>query len=194
MKKLLYLLIPIILAGCNIKKRQIEKQHYLNFKRPEILAEDFNRLFPSKPDSTGRIVYADNTADKRRIDSLTAALKGATDTYIIDSTFCDTADLYRAYLDVVKDNKKLLGIIADIKQAYNNRKPDTVKVYQSKCPEIPMLKNQLRAAEDKLLKAETLLTEKTKSANKWFWVSMGLGLLIVVGGVVWVYRKFTKII
>lgn len=182
MKNLIIIFSLFLICGCNIDKRNIERQHAYNYKYQGELAKDCATLFPAK-DSVGTPIYspAHNIDYSGRVDSLkhyADSVKGALT--LLANLPNDTAKLKHTVVLQSGQINTLVNKINDLRAAYKPCKPDTVKV-----PHFVTDMAKLKVWQDAYkIKADSLSIVKTQQAgtkhnlNIWRWIAIGCMALI----------------
>lgn len=162
MKKLIPFLL--LLCACNTQQRDIKRLDALSIQQqPEFkrLANLLDPCFPIQGKSD------------------TVRITGKRDTLITPGTITITH-----VKDTVVKTITLAG--KTITQYQTEQITDTITDSRA----LQAIQAQLTVKGDSLLIKGTQLTTATKNGSRWMWVALGEGLLIIIGGVVAVYKFF----
>jgi hypothetical protein len=183
------LCVLLIIAGCNVDKRNIKRQHIYNYQYKDETAKDCATLFPVI-ETTVETKKADNKDYSKTIDSLLAkadSLKNlAASLNHVPNNHADSLR-YVQETNVLRNKiNSLRSAISVIKSDYKPCKPDTVlkKVIDNAL--VNVWKNKYQGKADSLIKVQTKFDIADKKASKfelWFWLLVGIesaGIIIYV--------------
>jgi hypothetical protein len=183
------LCVLLIIAGCNVDKRNIKRQHIYNYQYKDETAKDCATLFPVI-ETTVETKKADNKDYSKTIDSLLAkadSLKNlAASLNHVPNNHADSLR-YVQETNVLRNKiNSLQSAISVIKSDYKPCKPDTVlkKVIDNAL--VNVWKNKYQGKADSLIKVQTKFDIADKKASKfelWFWLLVGIesaGIIIYV--------------
>jgi hypothetical protein len=163
------LCVLLIIAGCNVDKRNIKRQHIYNYQYKDETAKDCATLFPVI-ETTVETKKADNKDYSKTIDSLLAkadSLKNlAASLNHVPNNHADSLR-YVQETNVLRNKiNSLQSAISVIKSDYKPCKPDTVlkKVIDNAL--VNVWKNKYQGKADSLIKVQTKFDIADKKASK----------------------------
>lgn len=165
-KKLIIFLCSIIIVGCNVAKREIQKLQVYAVRYPNDFKTLANTLDPC---FSNTIVHSDTVTKEGKRDTI--QLAGSTVITRVKDTVIKTITLpgrqvtiptFVTIRDTVADKRGLEAASS---------------IYKGK--------------SDSLIVVQTQLTQTKHGKNIWMWISIGLGLLVIITIAVKVYAFFS---
>lgn len=175
-------IFTIMVSGCSQKwydGRNIKRQHIYNYTYKDELAKDCLSLFPVK-DSVSKIIFtpADNTDYTASVDSLQLLINNLN---LLAEDKPGNATVNDQGPELKMTIAQLNSKIAAFKNSYKPCTPDTVfkTVYRVDNAALTVWQNKYSGKADSLVKVKTQYASSSKKQNLYFWILIGIGVVIV---------------